>query len=159
MLTDIKKIFIIISLAFSALLISCERNNNDVIPDTYVSFVMDITGDILFSDLNAIGNSVIVTYRTNNWGYRSAGYDSNGIIIYRANLDQFYAYDRTCPYDYVANSNSIKVNIDFIQALCPICSTAYSLPTGGIPISGPGKYPLKNYRTIFDGRFLTVENY
>lgn len=159
MSTGSNKIFFIISFALVAMLISCERNNNDVVPDTYVSFVMDVSGDILFSDLNAIGNSVIVTYRTNNWGYRSAGYDSNGIIIYRANLDQFYAYDRTCPYDYVTNGKSLKVNIDFIQAICPICSTAYSLPTGGIPVSGPGKYPLKNYRTIFDGRYLTVENY
>lgn len=150
---------LIISLALTALIISCNRKDNDVVPDSYVSFNMDISGDILFSDLNAIGNSVIVTYRTNNWGYRSAGYDSNGIVIYRANLDQFYAYDLTCPYDYVTNGRSLKVNIDFIQAICPTCGTAYSLPTGGIPISGPGKYPLKNYRTLFDGRYLSVENY
>ncbi len=112
-----------------------------------------------FQILMLSATQLLLHYRTNNWGYRSAGYDSNGIIIYRANLDQFYAYDRTCPYDYVANGKSLKVNIDFIQAICPTCSTAYSLPTGGIPISGPGKYPLKNYRTIFDGRYLTVENY
>ncbi len=159
MSTGLKIKYLIIPLALSSLLISCESKNNDVIPDTYVSFIMDISGDILFSDLNAIGNSVIVTYRTNNWGYRAAGCDSNGIIVYRANLDQFYAYDRTCPHDYAVNSKSIKVNTDFIQAICPICSTAYSLPTGGVPISGPGEYPLKNYRTIFDGRYLTVENY
>jgi hypothetical protein len=159
MSTGSKIIYFFIPLTFAILLISCERNKNDVIPDTYVSFVMDISGDILFSGLNAIGNSVIVTYRTNNWGYRAAGCDSNGIIVYRSNLDQFYAYDRTCPYDYVANSKSIKVNIDFIQAICPSCSTYYSLPAGGTPFSGPGKYPLKNYRAIFDGRYLTVENY
>ena len=159
MSTGAKIRLLILSFALAALIISCNKKDNDVVPDTYVSFNMDISGDILFSDLNAIGNSVIVTYRTNNWGYRSAGYDSNCIIIYRANLDQFYAYDRTCPYDYAANSKSVKVNVDFIQAICPSCSTAYSLPTGGIPISGPGKYPLKNYRTIFDGRFLTVQNY
>jgi len=153
------RIFFILTLAIAILLTSCERNDNDVVPDRYVSFVMDISGDILFSDLNAIGNSVIITSQTNNWGDRSAGYDNNGIIVYRANLDQFYAYDRTCPHDYEVNNKSIRVNVDFIQAICPVCSTAYSLPTGGIPISGPGKYPLKNYRAIFDGRYLSVENY
>jgi hypothetical protein len=151
--------FFFIPLATLFLLISCENDQNDVVPDTYVSFVMDISGDILFSDLNAIGNSVIITSQTNGWGSRSAGYDYNGIIVYRANLEQFYAYDRTCPYDYAVNSKSVKVNVDFIQAVCPSCSTYYSLPTGGVPISGPGKYPLKNYRTLFDGRYLTVENY
>lgn len=144
---------------FVLLILSCEKNKNDVIPDTQVSFVMDITGDILFSGLNAIGNSVVVTSATNNYGRYAAGYDNNGIIIYRADLDQFYAYDRTCPYDFVVNNKSVKVKVDFIQALCPECSTAYSLPTGGVPITGPGKYPLKNYRTYFDGRFLTVTNY
>ncbi|MCX6334050.1 MAG: hypothetical protein NT092_07060 [Bacteroidia bacterium] len=146
-------------LVFVSLPISCEKNKNDVIPDTYVSFTMDISGDILFSDLTAIGNAVIVTSKTNNWGSYSAGYDYNGIIVYRATLDQFYAYDRTCPHDYAVNNKSIKVNVDFIQAVCPSCSTYYSLPAGGVPISGPGRYPLKNYRTIFDGRYLTVENY
>ncbi|MCU0454766.1 MAG: Rieske 2Fe-2S domain-containing protein [Bacteroidales bacterium] len=139
--------------------LSCERNDNDVIPDTYTSFTMDITGDILFRDLNAIGNHYIVTYQTNNWGDRAGGYQRNGIIIYRATDDQFYAYDRTCPHDYAVNGTNIKVNVDFIQAVCPECGTSYSLPTGGVVISGPGKYPLKNYRTTFDGRYLIVENY
>jgi nitrite reductase/ring-hydroxylating ferredoxin subunit len=156
-ISKLKYFFLLPAIPF--LLISCEKNKNDVIPDEYVSFTMDISGDIQFTDLNAIGNSVIVTSQTNNWGERSAGYDHNGIIIYRVTLDQFYAYDRTCPHDYVVNNKSVKVNIDFIQAICPSCSTAYSLPTGGVPISGPGKYPLKNYRTTFDGRFLTVENF
>jgi nitrite reductase/ring-hydroxylating ferredoxin subunit len=152
--------YFFILLTIGSLLISCEKNKNDVIPYVPVSFVMDISGDILFTELNAIGNSVIVTSKTNNWGSWAAGYDYNGIIVYRATLDQFYAYDRTCPHDYAINNKSIKVNIDFIQALCPSCSTYYSLPAGGVPITGPGKYPLKNYRTFFDGvRFLTVENY
>ena len=159
MSTSPGRIYFILFLALAILVCSCKRNDNDVIPDRYVSFVMDISGDILFSDLNAIGNSVIITSQTNNWGSRSGGYDNNGIIVYRANLDQFYAYDRTCPHDYAIDNKSVKVNVDFIQALCPVCSTAYSLPTGGIPISGPGKYPLKNYRTFFDGRYLSVENY
>jgi nitrite reductase/ring-hydroxylating ferredoxin subunit len=148
-----------ILVALTVLPVSCENNKNDVIPDTYVSFTMDIVGDIQFSDLNAIGNYVIVNSLTNNWGSRAGGYEGNGIIIYRATLDQFYAYDRTCPHDFVVNNKVVKVNVDFIQAVCPSCSTAYSLPTGGVVISGPGKYPLKNYRTIFDGRYLIVENY
>lgn len=159
MTTDSKIRYFFLLTVAAFLLISCEKNKNDVIPDTIVNFTMDISGDILFADLNAIGNSVIVTSQTNNWGRYSAGYEYNGIIVYRATDEQFYAYDRTCPYDYAVNNKSIKVNVDFIQAVCPSCSTSYSLPTGGVPISGPGNYPLKNYRTYFDGRYLTVENY
>ena len=154
--------YFFISLAIIALLNSCESDKNDVIPETYVSFTMDITGDILFSNLSTLGNHVIITSQTNNWGERAAGYDHNGIIIYRVNLDglapEFYAYDRTCPHDYAVNDLSVKVNVDFFQAVCPRCSTYYELSGGGYPSSGPGKYYLKNYKTSYDGRYLTVWN-
>jgi nitrite reductase/ring-hydroxylating ferredoxin subunit len=89
----------------------------------------------------------------------AGGYDGNGIIIYRSLPDEFNAYDRTCPHDYVINNLSKKVNIDFIEAICPECSTHYALSSFGTPISGPGNYPLKNYKTRFDGRYITVWNY
>jgi nitrite reductase/ring-hydroxylating ferredoxin subunit len=155
--SKIRYFFILLILAF--LQPSCENNKNDVIPDTYTDFTIDISGDIFFSDLNSIGMSAIVTSQTNNWGSRAGGYDFNGIIVYRANLEDFFAYDRTCPHDYAVNSLSIKVRVDFTQAICPQCSTYYELSAGGISSSGPGKYPLKNYRTGFDGRYVRVSNY
>lgn len=152
------KYFLFLTLFVFATL-SCDREKNDVIPDVYVDFHMDISGDILFSDLAAIGNHVIVTSATNNWGSRAAGFDNNGIIVYRSLPDEFNAYDRTCPHDYSVNGLSIKVNVDFTQAICPACSTAYALSAFGTPVSGPGQYPLKNYKTSFDGRYLRVWNY
>lgn len=156
------KIRFFFTLALVFTIVSCEKNKNDVIPDRDVNFRMDIGGDPLFTGLAAIGNSVVVTSKTNNYGIYATGFDDNGIIIYRAQLDmspEFYAYDRTCPHDYVTDGQSIKVDIDFIQAICPRCSTHYELSIGGLASSGPGKYPLKNYKTRFDGRFLDVWNY
>ncbi|MGD0343179.1 MAG: hypothetical protein ABSA76_15875, partial [Bacteroidales bacterium] len=100
MTTGSKIKYFFISLALFLLPVSCENTKNDVIPNVYVDFTMDITNDILFRDLTSITNSVIVNYLTNNWGYTSAGFDSSGIIVYRSDLDEFNAYDRTCPYDY-----------------------------------------------------------
>jgi hypothetical protein len=151
--------FFFISLTLLVLPASCEKNKNDVIPDVYVNFYMDISSDILFRDLSSIGSSFIVNYLTNNWGYASAGYDSSGIIVYRSSPDEFNAYDRTCPYDYFINGKVIKVNVDFTQAICPSCSTTYALAAFGSPISGPGRYPLKNYKTGFDGIVVHVWNY
>jgi hypothetical protein len=150
-----KIIFFCVTLLISILLISCKKSKYDVIPDVYVDFYIDLN-DIIFRDLNVITNHVIVTYQTNNWGTRSAGYDSSGIIVYRSNLDQFYAYDRTCPYDYEVKGLKVKVNVDFISAICPKCSTYYSLDAGGTPSSGIGRYPLKNYKTSFDGQSVYV---
>jgi nitrite reductase/ring-hydroxylating ferredoxin subunit len=138
---------------------SCNRNN-DVIPDVIVNFNLDLN-DPEFVNLNAMGGSVTVNASTNNWGRYAAGYDGNGIIIY-AGVNEFFAYDRTCPHDYVENGLSIRVNIDpqsSITAICPECKTAYALSANGTPASGVGRYPLKNYKATFDGRFVYVRNY
>lgn len=152
-----KIVIFLISMFPVVFLISCKKNKNDVIPDVYVDFYINLN-DQLFFDLNAIGNHVIVNSSTNNWGISAAGYENNGIIVYRATLDDFYAYDRTCPHDYAVNGLSIKVNVDFTMAICPRCSTNYALSAGGIAISGPGKYPLKNYKTSFNGQTVRVWN-
>lgn len=135
---------------------SCNRKENDVIPDVYVDFRISIL-DPQFVSLTAIGGAVALDGKTNNIGYPADGFNKNGIII-SSGADEFYAYDRTCPHDYAVNGKSIKVNIDFIQAVCPDCGTRYELFVSGTPSSGPGRYPLKNYRTSFDGTWIRVWN-
>jgi nitrite reductase/ring-hydroxylating ferredoxin subunit len=144
-------IFVILAGALHA----CSKKN-DVIPDVYVDFTLDLF-DPEFVNLNAIGSDTIDS-RTNNWGRGAAGFDNNGIIIYNGGDGQFYAYDRTCPHDYEVNNLSIKVKIDFTIAVCPVCGTTYALSASGTPASGKGRYPLKNYRTTFDGRYVRVYN-
>ena len=156
MTSDSKISFFLITLTLVITFGSCNKNN-DVIPDVYVDFTLDLN-DPEFIDLNSLGGSVTVDANTNNWGIKAAGYNGNGIIIY-SGLDEFYAYDRTCPHDYEVNGLSIKINVDFIKAICPRCSTTYELAAFGTPASGVGRYPLKNYRTSFDGRFIRVWNY
>lgn len=149
--------FLILVTSFILILFSCNKDNNDVIPDVYVDFTIDLL-DPEFAKLSVIGTSDTIDATTNNWGYRSAGYDGNGIIIYRG-ADEYYSYDRTCPHDFAVNGLSIRINVDFAVAECPQCGTKYSLSTYGVPLSGVGRYSLKNYRTSFDGsRFISVWN-
>lgn len=150
--------FFSIIIAISGILSSCNKEN-DVIPDVYVNFNLDLN-DPEFVDLNGFGGSVTVNALTNNWGQNAAGYDGNGIIVH-AGFGEFFAYDRTCPHDYAVNNLSEKVNIDpefSIYAICPKCGTKYALSAGGTPVSGVGRYPLKNYRTRFEGRYVNVWN-
>lgn len=137
---------------------ACEKNKNDVIPDVYINFYLDLE-DPEFLDLRFITNSLIVTSATNNIGPNSAGFSGNGIIVYHSTTDTYLAFDRTCPHDYVNGGEAIKVVVDFVSAVCPVCETNYALSSGGEPVSGPGKYYLKNYRTSFDGRFIRVWNH
>lgn len=140
-----------------SVLVGCSESDNDIIPDVYVDFTIDLL-DPEFVNLSVIGVSDTVDASTNNWGYRSAGYDGNGIIVY-SGPDNYLAYDRTCPHDYSSNGLSIKIKADAAVAECPECGTIYSLSAYGTPVSGPGRYPLKNYKTSFDGeRYIRVWN-
>lgn len=154
--SKIKIFFIIISIGL--LSVTCNRKN-DVIPDVDVDFTLYLT-DPQFVELNAIGGAVTISSSTNNWGRLAAGYTGNGIIVARG-VDEFYAYDRTCPHDYALDGSSVKINIDpsgFAKAVCPKCGTTYELISFGTPASGVGRYPLKNYRTSFNGASVRVWN-
>lgn len=158
-MTRSSKINNILILAALLLIVnSCKNSENDVIPDLYINFQINLATDIEFSALNVMGNHVVVTSATNNWGSRSSGYDNNGIIVYHSFFDEFKAYDRTCPHDYATSGKSVKINIDFSNAKCPECNTTYSLDVSGTPISGPGKYPLKNYHTRSVSNYIEVWN-
>ncbi len=154
--SKIEQLFI--HLIIITLLISCERNKNDVIPDVYVDFTLDILD---YPPLESITGSAIVDADDMHIAERkyAGGFDGNGIIIYRSSPEEFNAFDRTCPHDWEINNRSIKVNVDFTEAICPQCSTHYALSSFGTPTSGPGRYQLKNYKTRFEGRYLTVWNY
>jgi nitrite reductase/ring-hydroxylating ferredoxin subunit len=140
----------------TAVLISCSKTNDDVIPYSPVDFKIDLL-DPEFVNLSVIGVSDTIDASTNNWGFRSAGYDGNGIIIY-SSPDAYYAYDRTCPHDFAVNGLSVRIRINQpAVAVCPECGTQYALSVYGTPISGPGRYPLKNYKTSYDGeRYIRV---
>lgn len=135
----------------------CERNKNDVIPDVYVDFQISLN-DPEFSDLSAPGNHALVNASTNNIGYPAAGHASKGIIIYHSSMWEFLAFDRTCPHDFVTSGKVVAVNVDGIYAVCPDCDTHYALPSFGTPSSGPGRYPLKNYRTSLAYPWIRVWN-
>ena len=154
------KITLFLFTAFiSVLIFSCKKSKNDVIPNVYVNFTIDLY-DPEFISLNSIGETVTVNKFTNNFGYLAAGFAENGILIH-SGIDEFFAYDRTCPHDYAHNNLTVRIEIDkssSMFAVCPECKTKYGLPANGTPVEGIGRYPLKNYKTSYDGRRLRVWN-
>ena len=69
-------------MAFAVTLYSCRKNKNDVVPDVYIDFTLDLFAPE-FVHLYALGGSDTIDARTNNWGLNASGFDGNGIIIYR----------------------------------------------------------------------------
>jgi hypothetical protein len=136
--------------------VTCTKKKEEIIPNTYVNFTIRLD-DPKFTDLHAIGNSVIIT--SEYAGIRSAGYDYNGIIIYRFSENEFYAFDRTCPFNIGKSISVTTENASDPIAECPECGTEYVLPSLAFPTEkGPSRVPLKQYNTNFDGVTISVYN-
>jgi len=96
-----------------------------------------------YNTLNAIGNSLTI----------SGGL--NGIIIYRKGLSEFVALEKTCTYQPSENCKVEKDDSGFILE-CPCCKSQFSIAYGSV-LKEPSRYPLKQYRTSFDGS--RINNY
>ncbi|NQV03232.1 MAG: hypothetical protein HQ542_11340 [Bacteroidia bacterium] len=126
-------------------LTSCKKENpQPIIPEVYVNFFIN-PNSTEYLELNAPGGWVAVT-----GGYR-------GIVIYRLTLQEFFAYERTCPWDPWEEEARIEVEESGITAVCPVCGSKYILLDGS-PYEGPSTYLLKQYRTTYDGNLLYVYN-
>ena len=89
------------------------------------------------------------------WVYSTGG--NRGIVIYRMTEDQFFAFDRTCPYDPENLAARIRVETTGISVIDTICGSRFLL-TDGIPFAGPSRSPLLQYRTSYDGEQLFIFN-
>jgi nitrite reductase/ring-hydroxylating ferredoxin subunit len=142
---------------FSIIIFACTKETRNPIPDVEVDFTLDLDNPE-FANLTNAGSFDTIDATTHNLGSLAAGYDGNGIIVYTG-PDEFHAYDRTCPHDFANNGLSIKIKVTYSLAVCPICGTVYDLAAFGTPVSGPGRYPLKNYSTSLSyNRYLRVWN-
>ncbi len=135
---------------------SCKTEENQRIPDVFVDFTINLN-DPMFNDLTVAGNAVVIT--SSYAGSASAGYANHGIIVYRASESEFYAFDCTCPFEETLDQAVKLKNTGDITPECPECHSKYVLPNYGYPTSdSPSRYPLKLYRTSFDGQTVHVYN-
>jgi len=140
--------FGLVLLVFSVVaLISCSKKNQNQQPDIpYVVVNFSINpNSTQYIELNHVGGYVPVT-----GGYK-------GIIIYRKSETEFMAYERACPYDPTADSSQVRVDASGITCHCPQCKSKYILLDGSA-YSGPTQWPLKQYRTNYDGTYLYITN-
>ncbi len=140
-------IFFILTVSTILLFGSCEKYEKHPVPKVPVNFQINVLTDPAFIRLGAPGNSVVVT--GGSIGLSDLGYDGNGILLYNAGNDEFYAFDRTCPHDMPV-SVAVEDESGTGMATCPECGTTYVMPGEGQPtVDGPGKWPLQRYRAYY----------
>ena len=96
-----KLLLLTLTLALTTLLFfSCRKKNEyPLIPNVYVNLYIDINS-ALYNDLNSVGGYI----------YLTGG--NKGILVYRNSIDEFKAFERTCPFD------PDKDDIDILSIVC-----------------------------------------
>ncbi len=136
-----------ILLLFSSFLFinnSCKKDKEDLIPYAVVDFYIN-TNSTQYVELHSVGGWVNVT-----GGVR-------GLIIYRKSIDEFMVYERNCTYQPSNSCARVSVDNTNLMAVDSCCGSKFLLTDGSV-IQAPAKYPLKQYRTTFDGTTLHVYN-
>lgn len=123
-------------------IMGCTKEDRHPVPLVPVDFSINL--EYQFIELNSVGGWVNVT----------GGF--GGIIIYRMSIDQFTAFDRSCPV-HPFDADARLIVEDPPLAKCMVCESTFLLLDGS-PVSGPSKHPLRHYRTIFTDPFLRVFN-
>ncbi len=108
---------------------SCDKIQDSQVPNVPFFFQIDL---IIDNDLQIPGNSKFFPY---------GGF--GGVIVYCANVDEYYAYDATCTYEI---SQSCKVKNNGVLGECSCCGSKFLLTGGAYPAKGPAAAPLRNYQ-------------
>ena len=141
------KKLVILTLTFSLTIIlffSCRKDPYPLIPNVYVNLHINVNS-ALYNDLNSVGGYI----------YLTGG--NKGIIVYRNSIDEFKAFERTCPYDPDAETARIVVDQSRLFAVDSTCTSEFLLLDGSVH-NGPSTLPLKQYKTSFDGEILHIYN-
>lgn len=120
------------------------RIEHSTIPETYVDFVV-YPNSMEYADLNYYGGYVYVTGGV------------NGIVIYRINEYTFVAYDRACSLDWQEQGAWLWMDESGLLLECTGCHSKFNIINGGV-VSGDAHYPLKQYKTHYNGERLRIYN-
>ena len=108
---------------------SCGKIQDSQVPSVPFSFTINLT---IANELTIPGNSLY---------FPGGGY--GGVIVYCADLDEYYAYDATCTYEI---NQTCKVKNSGVLGECSCCKSQFLLTGGAYPAKGPAAAPLRNYQ-------------
>ena len=144
--------YILFSVALFLSISSCREEEENPIPEHNVNVCTPYTD---FMQLRNAGSHI--EYKYGNYYAAGTLLGYGGILIFRDYDNKLHAADLACP---VEADNTITVEVNMPYAVCPKCNTKYDLTFGFCsPVSGPGKFPLKIYQSVFEaGDYIQIRN-
>jgi len=128
------------------LIVACSNDNEHPVPNTpYLGSPICINDVEYFNLLNNYG----IVFLENE------GYLGNGILVVNVGNNEFMAYDATCPYEVQEGCKVLPDKSSMILVECKCCGSKYEVTFGDVN-TGPSNYPLKKYKTAYDGACIRI---
>ncbi|GAA4392429.1 hypothetical protein [Hymenobacter koreensis] len=135
-------------LSLTALLTLAGCGSSDTPPEPL------IPSAIVNENLNLTNQQYAALRLDGGYVYLNAGV--RGIIVVRQSPQQYFAFERNCPYQ--PYDDCAKVSVDasglFITDAC--CGSQFDMR--GQVTAGPARRPLRQYITGLSGNFLSISN-
>lgn len=128
------------------LIVACGKDNEHPVPFApYLGSAICIN-DVEYFNLQNVYGMVIL---------ENEGYLGNGIVLVNIGNNEFKAYDATCPNEVNGDCKIVadKSSVSFV--VCKCCGSTFELSFGDVS-KGPSNYPLKKYKTAFDGNCIRI---
>ena len=138
----------ILSIVLISLFIGCNPENEHPVPDVPVYTDPIFIYDAEYNNLLNLYGTVII---------KGQGYMGNGIVVTNVGNNEFKAYDATCCYEIKQGCTVSTDSNSILLVKCNCCKSKYEITFGAVS-EGPASYPLKTYKTAFDGQYVRVYN-
>ena len=115
----------------------------DGIPQVIVNETINLN-NFQFQALGVVGGFVYI-----NGGVR-------GIIIYRQSGNTYLALERNCSFQPLDACADVSVDQSTLFLVDSCCNSTFDF--NGFPTGGPASIPLRQYKTILNGNYLTITN-
>jgi hypothetical protein len=105
------------------------------------------------------------TINLNNYQYQALGVVGGfvyigggvrGIIIYRQSASNYLAIERNCTFQPMDACADVSVDQSTLFLIDSCCNSTFDF--NGFPTGGPASLPLRQYKTILNGNYLTITN-
>jgi hypothetical protein len=139
------------------LLASCDNNDDGMLPLPPLNITID-PNSTLYSEINIVGGWMYLDYTD------GVEPPSRGVIVYRASLDLFYAYERTPPFkpDSCCNETGTFCTALLVDNYFPFvvdtCTNSKYNILSGSNVSGPSGRPLSMYVCEYYGDLLYIHD-
>lgn len=127
----------------SILIINACKDKENPVPTTYVNITIDLN-EAEFNDL------VPGSYK-----YLTGGV--SGIVVYRKTFEEFTALERTCPHEAETDIRVSVIPDNTLFLECKTCESRFYIEDGSVT-KGPSEFPLRSYKTMYNGRYLRIYN-